>query len=387
MSGSMAPLFLYQNNGDGTFSLMSTNLPGAGRGSMSAGDFDHDGRADLLVNGCPGYCSGNDQPFLLRVLRNLGDWNFSTLYSAQNAGASAMWADFDGDGDLDIAYGGNGRLLRNNLSMPHAPPVSPSALTSTLTSDGITFSWMLPTNAVTGALRIGSVPGGNDVLTSDSSAVTGLRRVAAPGYALQKWKLRAPIVPGNYYWSVQTIDAGWVGSAFAPEAVVHVPNFPPVALPNSITMAEDTVGFAWIFMSDFNGQPLTFSIVTPPTNGTLTLDTQWVWYQPKTNFFGVDSFLFQAYDGITNSEPARVTIQVTNVPDVPVTRLGLTLTTGQLQLAIRGEPYQRYAIDVSEDLLAWTQVTLVQLSSAGTGMFAPSMDAGARRFYRTRVIP
>jgi hypothetical protein len=85
--------------------------------------------------------------------------------------------------------------------------------------------------------------------------------------------------------------------------------------------------------------------------------------------------------------PALVAIQVTNVPDVPSTRVGITLGTNSLQLVLRGEPFQRYAIEVSENLVVWTQVTLLRLSPTGTATFASPLTAAPRQFYRARVAP
>jgi hypothetical protein len=57
--------------------------------------------------------------------------------------------------------------------------------------------------------------------------------------------------------------------------------------------------------------------VSGPTYGTLTLSTNGGFtYAPATNFSGVDSFSYQANDGVTNSSPAIVTICVTPVGEL-----------------------------------------------------------------------
>jgi hypothetical protein len=140
-------------------------------------------------------------------------------------------------------------------------------------------------------------------------------------------------------------------------------NTPPVADPQSVTTAEDTPKTITLTGSDADGDPLTFSIVTPPQHGTLsefaaatkaqisrarrqlkarlqkesrkpgtmasalppraraaviqstTLNT--VLYTPDPNYNGPDSFTFQVNDGKADSAPATVNITVTPEPDPP----------------------------------------------------------------------
>ena len=68
-------------------------------------------------------------------------------------------------------------------------------------------------------------------------------------------------------------------------------------------------------------------------------------------------------------------------------RLSLAMTEATIQLNLQGEPYQRYAIDVSEDLITWNQIAIVQASAAGAASFAVSSGPGPHRFYRARAIP
>ena len=58
-------------------------------------------------------------------------------------------------------------------------------------------------------------------------------------------------------------------------------------------------------------QPLTYSLVSAPLNGTLTLQSNGSFtYTPTTNTTGPDSFTFQAFDGIAYSNVATVSIVV-----------------------------------------------------------------------------
>ena len=66
--------------------------------------------------------------------------------------------------------------------------------------------------------RLGTTPGGSQVVSAQANA-TGARALAALGNASANLSARVHgLVPGaTYYWSVQAVDAGYRGSAFAPE--------------------------------------------------------------------------------------------------------------------------------------------------------------------------
>ncbi|MBL7995185.1 VCBS repeat-containing protein, partial [bacterium] len=97
---------LYKNNGNGTFTDVSTNIAGQAFGSMAWGDYDNDGDQDLLVIGNDG---NNDNTFLYR---NDGNDAFTAVdiglpgYS----GGSCAWGDYDNDQDLDLLILGNGMV-------------------------------------------------------------------------------------------------------------------------------------------------------------------------------------------------------------------------------------------------------------------------------------
>ncbi len=68
--------------------------------------------------------------------------------------------------------------------------------------------------------------------------------------------------------------------------------------------------------SDDDGATLVASLLSNPTNGTLTLNSDGSFtYVPEVNFHGVDSFTYLASNGTLASNPATVTIRVNNLPD------------------------------------------------------------------------
>ncbi len=101
----------------------------------------------------------------------------------------------------------------------------------------------------------------------------------------------------------------------------------PVANPDNYSVASNTqlvtVGFDTAQAapgvlandSDADGDQLTASLASGPSNGTLTLNSDGTFtYTPTSSFIGTDSFTYTASDGILTSSPAKVTIQVIAPP-------------------------------------------------------------------------
>ncbi|WP_240911509.1 CRTAC1 family protein [Paludisphaera soli] len=98
--GPDPPCRLFVNRGGGRFEdrTEAAGAPGPSYAmGAAAGDFDGDGRVDLLVTGWRG----------LRLYRNLGDARFGDVtedsgLASDDWSTGAAWADLDGDGDLDL---------------------------------------------------------------------------------------------------------------------------------------------------------------------------------------------------------------------------------------------------------------------------------------------
>jgi hypothetical protein len=108
---------------------------------------------------------------------------------------------------------------------------------------------------------------------------------------------------------------GTVNSAEATVTVtVNALNDAPTADSLTLTTDEDTPLNIILSGSDEEGNDLTFTVVTPPQNGSFD-GTQ---YTPNTNFNGTDSFTYIANDGELNSTEATVSITVVSLNDIPV---------------------------------------------------------------------
>lgn len=171
---------IYLNDGTGVFtkSEESVTLPGVNRGTIELGDFDSDGKIDLLLNGYSGRLYGRTVAF----------------------------------------------LIKNTTAQSNTAPLAPSGLLATAAGDSVQFSWSAGTdaetnvNALTYNLYVKDSTGKFYVFPNANIA-TGKRMTVGHGNACHNlgWRLRG-LPAGTYTWSVQAIDASYTGSAFASES-------------------------------------------------------------------------------------------------------------------------------------------------------------------------
>ncbi|MFQ6029903.1 MAG: tandem-95 repeat protein, partial [Dehalococcoidia bacterium] len=142
------------------------------------------------------------------------------------------------------------------------------------------------------------------------------------------------------------VNDGVGGSNIATvDITVFEANDPPVADDQALATDEDVALGITLTATDVDLPPqtLTYSVMTPPSNGTLSGTAPNLTYTPNQDFNGADSFTFQANDGIISSNVATVDIAVNAINDLPVadsqaaatnedTALGVTLTASDVDL-------------------------------------------------------
>jgi hypothetical protein len=90
-------------------------------------------------------------------------------------------------------------------------------------------------------------------------------------------------------------------------------NTPPVVISGSSAgeFGEEIVGTVLPLGSDADGDPLSFTLVSGPTNGTLVFNPDGTFtYTPNEGFNGTDSFTFIANDGEDDSNEGTFTLSV-----------------------------------------------------------------------------
>lgn len=258
-SSSGAISVVFRNDGDGSFSDIQANLAGVIGGATVWGDFDNDGRPDILLTGLTNSLAGVATAL---IYHNNGDGTFSDI----NAGltgvvsGSAAWGDFNGDGRIDAVLSGYTQnflgfgllpvslVYRNYSLVSNTVPTTPTGLTSFLVSDGALLSWdpsgdaQTPAAGLTYNLRVGSIPGGSDIISPEANKSTGVRAVAENGNAGQRtFALISGLQPlKTYYWSVQSVDSAFAGSAFSAEASFTTAGLPPIAVTLPISDSSNT---------------------------------------------------------------------------------------------------------------------------------------------------
>ncbi|TVX93463.1 Ig-like domain-containing protein [Paenibacillus agilis] len=155
-------------------------------------------------------------------------------------------------------------------------------------------------------------------------------------------------------------------------------NHAPVANNGSHTLHEDTMANGVLSATDPDGDPLTYSVITQPSQGAVTISNastgQFI-YTPYANVSGSDSFTFKVNDGSLDSAPATVNITINPVNDAPVAING-TLS------AISGSPVNGTVTgsDVEGDSLRFILITgaskgTIVLNAQGTFTYTPNSNA------------
>jgi len=111
-------------------------------------------------------------------------------------------------------------------------------------------------------------------------------------------------------------------------------NVAPVAQNLSATTAEDTSVAITLVATDEDSDPLTYAIVTQPSNGVVTVSGSTATYTPQTDSHGSDSFTYKANDGTADSNTATVSLTVSPVNDAPVAEVTATPSSGQAPLTV-----------------------------------------------------
>ena len=115
---------------------------------------------------------------------------------------------------------------------------------------------------------------------------------------------------GTDEFSYTVVDSGGKTSSATVSIVVAPVNDAPRAHSRSASAIEDTSIGVLLGGSDPEGDPLTFSLVTGPGNGTLSGQLPNAVFTPHPNFSGSDWFSFTVNDGNSDSAAATVTITV-----------------------------------------------------------------------------
>jgi hypothetical protein len=139
----------------------------------------------------------------------------------------------------------------------------------------------------------------------------------------------------------------------------------PVALSQNITLDEDSAKAIELIATDKDGDPLTYTIVTPPANGVYKDGI----YTPNANFNGTDKIVYKANDGKFDSDLATISITVNPVNDKPVVKSQKVTLDEDTRKEI-----QLIASDIDGDKLTTTIVALPLHGTYENGLYIPNAN-------------
>lgn len=239
---SSAATKIFRNTGNFNFEELEEEIFGFVDGNVQWGDYDNDGYLDFLISGeYDGFVPSN----FSNIYTNIRTSGHSTFEPLENTSfelfenSFGAWGDYDNDGDLDIIYIGKNqssnsviKVITNNTETIVNIPIEPSGLTTTIEQnneiDGIVLYWYIQDsentipNGYTYNIRIGSYPGGSDIVSPNVKS-DGKILIPETGNAGNSRKYVIRNIPiGHYYWSVQSVNQSYVSSDFAPEQCLIV---------------------------------------------------------------------------------------------------------------------------------------------------------------------
>jgi hypothetical protein len=131
---------------------------------------------------------------------------------------------------------------------------------------------------------------------------------------------------GSDSFVYRVTDAGGLTASGTITVTITPVNDAPITFSQSAMLSEDTTMSIHIMASDFDGDPLTYIVISGPTHGTLSGTWPNIVYTPAANYFGADAVVYRVSDGVLQSAPATVDFSVLSVPDSPIA-LAQSVTT------------------------------------------------------------
>ncbi len=391
---------VWRNTGRGTFTNINAALPPVG-GNVAWGDVDNDGYLDILI-------SASDANFdaYTAVWHNLGNGTFDTNFNSglpdNYYDAAVAWGDYDHDGRLDVLMAGGDEtgVYHNNTSLANTPPSAPTGLMATTNGSLLTLSWNAAADAQTSAsglsynLRIGTSPGGVDILSPEADVATGYRLIPAfgnVGETLSNTTYASALPGGFYYWSVQAVDTSFAGSPFAAESTFLIPGGPPsisslasVAGAGTATLSamvnplgsESEVSFEWGTTTAYGnmtpnqdlGDGLAF-VTASVVLSNLAPNTTYHW---RVGAFSINGSRRTADQTFTTGSSV-------SAPSIT----GLSVADGAFEFRGEGSAGATYLLQSSTNLTSWVNVTNLVAGTNGLIQFGgPIATNGPQQFFR-----
>jgi Cadherin domain/FG-GAP-like repeat/NHL repeat/Calx-beta domain len=195
-------------------------------GEIAVGDFNNDGKDDLVFTGEDS--KGVPQTKLF-IQTAEGGFKASPIELKGLRNSTADWVDYDTDGDLDLFITGlddkGAKTLLYEADIKYNKNEAPAAISGlkseNLGNGKVRLSWTAPkddhsTTNLGYVVRLGTSKGGSELSNTESDLETGTRLIVKTAPIYTNF-FETQLDPGNYYWSVQAVDNGLKGGQFAVE--------------------------------------------------------------------------------------------------------------------------------------------------------------------------
>ncbi len=320
-------------------------------------DLDQDGDTDVLS-------AGDDN---ITYHQNDGSESFTklTIATARKSDFQSIYAaDVDSDGDLDVLSAALSDSKISWYEINYPPVANDTAIT---TSEDRDYTGLLPAfdsdgDGLTYSIIIGPANGRSTV--SDNAVGTFSYR------------------PVEDYTGLDSLTFSVTDGVLSDSATVLITltavNDAPLAFVATVKTDEDIDYDGSVFASDIDNDLLTYSLLTDPSYGTVTItdsSSGTYTYSPKVNYSGSDSFTFTSSDGML-SDTSKVLITVPAVNDAPIAydlEIG-TYEDTEYSGSVSG-------FDVENDMLTYNILTnpsngtvSITNSSLGTFTYSPTIN-------------
>ena len=302
------------------------------KGSVKFADYNNDGLLDLAYTGTNKLGS----PTTKILISQGGFNNFDTVKNVtlpQYSSSTLEWADFDNTGTLDLVVSGENKgvsalsvFINDQGKNKNLSPEVPTSLNVTDFGLGrVMLSWTAPKddNSTQSSLyyliRVGTTPGGSDIMTVPVSKINGKYKLLTPNTTLISGNsYYLELMPGKYYWSVMAIDNNFESSDFSAEANFSI-SYPwkflnQGGLIDRRIQPVDNPAFAW---ADFNNDGLS-DFIYLGSQMIYSVGPTGIYKNEKNRFSKVTSTGLESLIGLKNIEVKCVDINADGLIDIVI---------------------------------------------------------------------
>ncbi|MEL6851358.1 MAG: FG-GAP-like repeat-containing protein [Bacteroidota bacterium] len=320
----------------GSFSLQSTSVPQIREGAVRWADVNDDSYPDLFITGKNGPQQGDRMSaFYLNNGSNpynpVLDKATSEHLTDINTGSTGEFGDYDQDGKIDLLIVGQANdafprrftgLYRNVNPASNLTPPVPTIVNSSQSADSVVLEWNVASYAgveksLAYNLYLFNTTTGQDAGAVMAELPSGSRKVVARGLAStqQKYVLRG-LQAGKYYWSVQAIEQDFEGGTFAPrDSFIYDP--PIFVDVNSIVFDQTPPGLteSAVYWVDYD-QDQDLDIALAGDNGSAGLTA--VYENVDGTYFVRDAANSNTLENVRGASMSWEDINLDGFPDVVI---------------------------------------------------------------------